>query len=253
MSASTYLANYGISVQQAHDFIFAHLDDPALIYNTAAQYGVTNEMLGEIVGGYNEDQVGAYFDSHGLASAQLDTAHPFLADDMGQLANLISLDTYGGILSVASLRQQVVSQTGATSYNAAFNPDQYEGAADGVFTSAELGVTHLGSLPASLETVESLFYGTVITALKAIDFDEGMALYNFFETYGDALDNGDEGAALQFVGLLMSVLEDSTSSPIFSDSDIAQAIVSAGVLMIQLIAHDPGAALFDGVLGGFGP
>ena len=72
MTTSEYLASLGITMQQAHDFIFAHLDDAALIYNTANQYDVTNAMLGEIVGGVTTQQVRDFFDSRGLNSAELE-------------------------------------------------------------------------------------------------------------------------------------------------------------------------------------
>ena len=72
MTTSEYLASLGITVQQAHDFIFAHLDDAVLIYNTADQYDVTNAMLSEIVGGVTTQQVRDFFDSRGLNSAALE-------------------------------------------------------------------------------------------------------------------------------------------------------------------------------------
>jgi hypothetical protein len=245
LSASTYLGNLGISVQDARTFIFSNLDNPALIFNTAAQYGVTNEMLGEIVGGYNADQVGAFFDSHGLASAQLDSAHPLLADDMAQLSGLFSLDNEGGMLSVAYLRQQVVAQTGLPDYQAAFDPNLYDGAADGVFTPAELGVSGLGTLPASIETIESLFFGTLITAFRSVDVDEAMDLLYFLEANGDALDSGNLAVEAQFLGLLVDVFVDLAAPAVFSDSDIVEFAVAAGVTLVQLVGIDPGWALFS--------
>jgi hypothetical protein len=252
VSASTYLDGYGISVQQAHDFIYANLDNPDLIYSTAAQFGVTNEMLGEIAGGYSDDQVRAFFDSHGFVGADLDSAHALLADDMMQLSSLISLNTYGGVLSVSSLRSQVVAQTGLASYEATFNPDVYEGSADGLFTAAELGVSHLGTLTASMDTLESLFYGTLITALKAIDMEEVMDLYSFIEANQDSLANGNEAVMIQFVGLMVSVFADVASEPVFADEDIFEVAVMAGTMMVELVAQTD-AALFDGLLAGFLP
>ena len=233
MSASTYLANYGISVQQAHDFIFAHLDDPALIHSAAAQYGVTNEMLGEIVGGYNADQVEAYFELHGLASAQLDSAHPLLADDMLQLSNLFTLNNYDGMLSVASLREQVIAQTGLASYEAAFDPNLYDGAADGVFTPAELGVSSLGTLAASMGTIESLFFGTLITAFRSVDMEEALDLFYF------------EGDDAQFLSLLVNVFADLAEPAFFPDSEIVEIVVMAGISLVQLVGIDPDWALFS--------
>jgi len=72
MTTSEYLASLGITIGQARDFIFAHLDNPALIYNTAVQYDVTNLMLSEIVGGVTTAQVRDFFDSRGFDSAALE-------------------------------------------------------------------------------------------------------------------------------------------------------------------------------------
>lgn len=48
MSAAEHLAQYGVSFQQARDFIHSNLNSPQVIYNVAAQYGVTFDMLGEL-------------------------------------------------------------------------------------------------------------------------------------------------------------------------------------------------------------
>jgi hypothetical protein len=249
VSASTYLGNLGISVQDARTFIMSHLDNPSLIFNTATQYGVTNEMLGEIVGGYSADQVESFFNSHGFNGDQLD-AHVLLADDMMQLSNLISLDTHTGALSVASLRSQVIAQTGASAYQAAFSPDLYGGAADGVFTSTELGV-NLGTLPATQDTMESLFYGTLINALTAIDTQEFTDLFNFIQTNGTALENGNLAVEDQFFALLVSVFSDVAATPMFAEAQIAETLVTAGTMLVQLIAHDPGMAMFDALGAAF--
>ncbi len=67
-----YLAQYGIAMQQAHDFVWSHLDDAQLILNVAAQYGVSTTMLGEIAGGYSAAEVRGFFAEHGLNGATLD-------------------------------------------------------------------------------------------------------------------------------------------------------------------------------------
>jgi len=230
-------------VQQARDFIFSHLDNPAVIYNAAAQYGITNEMLGEIVGGYNADQVEAFFDSHGFNGDQLD-AHELLADDMMQLSGLVSLNTFSGSLSTASLRDQVVAQTGLSAYQHAFSPDLYDGSADGTFTSTELGVP-LGPLPATMETVESLFYGTLIGARKSMDTQEFGEIYNFIQNNEAALENGDLAVEDQFFALIVSVFADTAENPVFSDSQIVETAVLAGTMLVQLIGQDGDMALFD--------
>jgi hypothetical protein len=76
MTTSEYLASLGITMQQAHDFIFAHLNEAALIYDTAVQYHVDSMMLSEIVGGVTQQQVRDFFDSHGLDSSVLEPPAP---------------------------------------------------------------------------------------------------------------------------------------------------------------------------------
>lgn len=72
MTTSEHLASLGVTVAQAREFVFAHLDDPALIYNTAVQYDVTTVMLSEIVGGVTTAQVRDFFDSRGFDSTALE-------------------------------------------------------------------------------------------------------------------------------------------------------------------------------------
>jgi hypothetical protein len=74
MTTSDYLAQYGVTMQQAHDFVFANLDAPDHILAVAAQYGVTTTMLGEIAGGYSSTDVRGFFSAHGLDASSLDGA-----------------------------------------------------------------------------------------------------------------------------------------------------------------------------------
>jgi hypothetical protein len=67
-----YLAQFGITMQEAHDFVWSHLDDARLILTVAAQYGVTTAMLGEIAGGYSAVEVHGFFSDHGLDATVLD-------------------------------------------------------------------------------------------------------------------------------------------------------------------------------------
>lgn len=48
MSAAVYLAQLGVSVAQAQQFISANLSSPQVIYDTCKAYGITNDMLGEL-------------------------------------------------------------------------------------------------------------------------------------------------------------------------------------------------------------
>ena len=67
MSAAEHLAQYGVSFQQARDFIHSNLNSPQVIYNVAAQYGVTFEMLGELYAdGVSDITVKNFFAAQGF-------------------------------------------------------------------------------------------------------------------------------------------------------------------------------------------
>ena len=69
--SSEYLEKYGISVEDARGFIMDHLGSPLTIFNAAKLYGVTNEMLGEIIG-VSTDAVKNFWGGFGLAYTELD-------------------------------------------------------------------------------------------------------------------------------------------------------------------------------------
>jgi len=70
-SAEFHLALLGVTIQQARDFIFSHVDEPEIIFNVASENNVTTSMLSEIVG-FPTSDISAYFTSFGLDAAELD-------------------------------------------------------------------------------------------------------------------------------------------------------------------------------------
>jgi len=68
MSAQQHLAQYGVSVQVAKDFIMSNLDSLGTIYNTCQQFGVNNDMIAEIldINGVDGQFVSSFFTSNGL-------------------------------------------------------------------------------------------------------------------------------------------------------------------------------------------
>lgn len=259
MSAATHLASYGVTIEQAHEFVMSHLGSPATIFNVARQFGVTNTMLGEIAGGYSAADVQAFFSAHGLDSSVLDgdgtpdgsSSAELLPDDLAALASLVALNTDTGTLSNAALRAQVVAETGEAAYLAAFDPLGYEGTADGTLSAADLGVSHLGDLPATVETVESLFYGTLINALRAIDIQEAQQMNSFVSANATALEQGDEGVLDSFIDLMVGVFSTPATPTLFDNATIATTVVTASTAFVQLVGQDDSPALFDGLLAGF--
>src|SRR4051812_22139565 len=107
VSLSEYLASLDLSVQQAQEFIFSHVENPVVILTIAVQYGVTLDMLGELVG-YSPDDVAAFFVSHDLDPTPLEGGVPgpgdaFVPPVLEPLANLWTLNAHTGDLSNASL------------------------------------------------------------------------------------------------------------------------------------------------------
>jgi uncharacterized delta-60 repeat protein len=175
----------------------------------------------------------------------------FLTEDMALLANLISLDTYIGDLSIAALRAQVIAHTGSDAYYAAFDPMNYEGSADGVFTPVELGIPSFENLPATVETIESLFYGTIIQACKAVDMEEAISINNFIIANQAGLEAGNQTIIDAYINLMVSVFSDAASPSIFPDPTIAEMTVTAGTMFVEMVGINSTPALFDGVLLGF--
>ncbi|HSH92275.1 MAG TPA: hypothetical protein VK996_19975 [Ramlibacter sp.] len=259
MTTAEYLAQFGVTMDQAYDFIVAHRDEPAFIFEVAHQSGITNEMLGDIVG-YSAADVRGYFNANGLDASQLDPAlelaHLF-PDDMGELAGLVALDPYqSGELSVAALRGRVIAATNSADYFETFDPANFYGAEDGFFTPDELGVSHLGTLPATTETLESLFYGTIIATLKSVDYGEAIQVAAFIGSNEAALEAGDEAATDEFIDLLVSVFSDPAASdfwnpasyPAIPSAEIAEAAAGAGISLVQLVGEANPANLFEGLL-----
>lgn len=72
MAARTHLDQYGVSMEEARNFIIAHLDNLQHILDVSLEYGVTNSMLAEIYGGVSSVDVVDYFTTHELDSTVLD-------------------------------------------------------------------------------------------------------------------------------------------------------------------------------------
>ena len=71
-----HLQSYGVSMQEAWEFVNFNLSNPTTIYETSKQYNVTNEMLADIVlvGGItaNSSDVKQWFFDRGIDSNDLD-------------------------------------------------------------------------------------------------------------------------------------------------------------------------------------
>lgn len=247
------------AAQYARDFLSDIMDDDASLDGSL---NLLQSILDEV------DRLSDDWDSsHGGGGG--DDGAELLPEDMAALASLVSLDNETGALSLATLRSEVINGatftifgqqlhvdgTGADAYNAAFDISRYADASDGTLTPEELGFSHLGTLTnVTSETLESLFYGTLIKAFKAIDVNELSEIQTFVTQNMAGLEAFDEGVMSAYIDMLVGVFEDPASQPIFDDTTIAYTAVFATSVYVQLVGQgDDNLALFDSLLTGFLP
>ena len=246
----SHLALLGITVEQANEFLLSHATEPWTIFNTAKQHGVTTLMLSEITG-FSTDIISGYFASYGIDATELNSnsmnpdddssagKRDLLSPDMVSLANVISFNENTGVLSTAALRESITSFIGLEVYNSRFEPNNFKGSEDGVFTPEELGgITHLGNIPATRENLESLFYGTAINAYRNFSFEEfaDLSLNN----------NGDPNETRE---LEIAAYSSSTNNPLISnDTDLAFQVQNVGISGWVSVDGNDVPPFFDGIL-----
>jgi|CXWL01.1.fsa_nt_gi hypothetical protein len=206
MSAESHLASLGVTMQQAHDFIFSHVNEPTTIFDVAKQYDITTAMLNEITG-YSTNDISAYFANYGLNTADLDSVD-LSGSTSATLVKYLAFNDSTGILSTAALRTS----------SGTFNPDRFPSASDGIFTPGELGTTRLGYVAATADNIESLFFGTWIHSLKAMDQSEMFEIGKIFDFVENDPDSPDLPA------LMDNVFSDPASNPLLSDLEIAESM-----------------------------
>jgi hypothetical protein len=202
--------------------------------------------------------VEAFFNSYGLRGADLreatstaSSALAFMPSDMSELAPLVTFDNATGILSTASLRAAVMAKTGESAYKAAFNPSAYSGAEDGYFTASEIGVNGFSTFSATQENVESIFYGTMVNCLKAIDFTEINEIMGFIQNNGAALASGSTATIEKFLDVMIDIFKDSTTQPVIPDNQMVEYIVASTSGLVGIMGLNQTSSLFEGGLMGF--
>jgi hypothetical protein len=259
MNASSYLAKFGVTVQQAQDFIMANMATPINIYNAALQYKIDSKMLAEIVApnfpGVTSRGVENFFNSVGLKGMELNPLEiesndgAVLWQGLNELSPLYSFNNNTGMLSTASLRSSVSSKVGTATYNRIFDVKLLPGAADGVLSTTDLGFSHLGEIKATTANYESLFYGTLINAVRNISESEVIAFDDFLNANAAALDADDRSLVPQIKTIISDMVRDpvSANDPAYmTDAEIAMGFrdvlldevsVIGTVNQLNLFAH----------------
>ena len=82
-AAESHLSSYGVTMTQAKDFIMNNIADLTLIYNTCKTYGVTHDMIAEILQttfpGLDGTTVANYFATNGINSTDLGGSAPTIS------------------------------------------------------------------------------------------------------------------------------------------------------------------------------
>jgi hypothetical protein len=238
ITAALQLASFGFSMADAHTWVFAHLDNPALIEQVAGQYGITNGMLAEIAGNdITQQQVVQFFASQGINSASLDANETRLAlapNAMTALPSLLSLNDNEGSLATEALRAEVQAKTGKLQYWELFSPNRLAGAQDGVLSPLELGTSALGTLKATPQTIESLFYGTMIKMLGFVDGGELADIQALAAKSATEIETGDKAAVAAYELLVNTALQDAAAKPLDGQT-IHGVLVDAAVDAIDLV------------------
>lgn len=230
MSAATHLAKFGVTVEQAYDFIIANVDQPEIIFDTAEEFAVTTAMLSEITQ-FSTAVISNYFASFNLDTGKLDETHILINSDPDALSSLVTLNTRTGILSNESLRgfvQQALNDP--SQYDTVFGPQFPFQDDDGIYDAEELGVTTLNNIPATTASIESLFYGSLIKMFSALDASELTPIVSFPVTERRQSDD--------FQAFVLEAFKDIPAIVPWPDDVMVRLVVNEAVILINELVED---------------
>lgn len=223
ISAEAHLAKLGYSIKQANDFINANVGQAEIIFAAARENGVTTNMLNEI-SGHSTTVIREYFDAAGLNNKEVDYTSLLVNSDLGSLERLISFNERDGILSNSSLSDTVRSEINMPlNYDFTFVEYADFELNDGKYDAEELGVGHLVNVSATNESIESLFYGSIINIFSALDETE-LDQINTFPR------NDDQE---EFQLLILDSLSESPTLIAWSEEELVDLVTSEAVNIID--------------------
>lgn len=240
MSAESHLAKFGVTVPQALNFLIANVEQPETIFNVASQYAITTQMLSEITN-LSPDIVSNYFAASGLDSSELDDTSILVNVDLGAFKQFVSfnkndaayaddVNKISEVLSTESLRgfvQPLLNDP--SSYDSIFGPQFSFQANDGIYDVEELGADLGVAVPATNESIESLFYGSLISMFSAFDQSELAPIVEF--PVGDR--NSEDFKT--FVSEALSNVPETVPWP---DDVMVKLVVNESVILINELAED---------------
>lgn len=230
------LKYYGITSEQAMDFIMANVNHPEVIYNGAMGLGITTQHLSDITG-YSTDDIKNYFESSGLDTYTLDEVRILFNSNLGDLNYLVGFNDLTGALSTASLAEQVKASVDSSYYHDYFFTAAWDYQhADGIYSPDELGTSKVGSIPDTNESIESLFYGALINQYIALDSLEIDQITNFKLT---------EANFNEYQVMLHDALVDVPSTPFWTDNALAELVYKDAINIINGYDESPFIGILD--------
>lgn len=260
-TAQSIVQKFNLTTAQVGEWLHAnYYSNPANVQEIAKLAGLDSIMLSELlsphISGITPDAINQYLQQQipPTPSPIPHPTRPVMSDDAAaQIAALVGPNQNHGILSTDYLRSQILQQgIGQEQYNRLYDPSQYIGHEDGVFTPQELGFDHLGNLSATSQTLESLFYGTLINTLRAIDHREAAQLDRFVEKNYNQLIPGTDTFE-EFIAMTLNMFSTPATQPFLNDHDISESIVESASMVIDLMGLHGDMALMDGIFGGMLP
>lgn len=258
MNVTQHLAQHGVSFQEARDFVYANLNNPAHIFDVALTFGVTSSMLAELYGqGVNATVVEQFFDSQGLDGARLSATVSNSWDhvDLDQLdwtsiensfmklsVLLRPLETTGP-LSAENLTASILKQVSQHSFDSYMDPRSMDENGDGIVTAAEAEVPGMPSFLATVGNIAAHEFGFLVRALTALDAHEKRALEGLINQGPGATLQQTQAAVQNYMDTMVQALLTPTSEPYYNNNEVANIIVTGIVSTIRDGGHSGEALL----------
>lgn len=261
MNVTQHLAQHGVSFQEARDFVYANLNNPAHIFDVALTFGVTSSMLAELYGqGVNATVVEQFFDSQGLDGARLSATasnswdHVDLAkldwtdieNSFMKLSVLFRPLETSGPLSAKDLTAGILKQVTQQSFDNHMNPLFWDHDDDGIVTAEEAEAPGMPSFLATVDNVAAHELGFLVRGFTALDADEKRTLEGLISQGPGATLQQTQAVVQNYMDTLVQALLTPTSEPYYNNSEVANIIVTG---MVSTIRDDgfSGAVLLSAV------
>jgi hypothetical protein len=261
MTTRAKLASLGVTMTQAHDFIMANLGSPATIYQVAVQFKINSQMLADIVSidfpGLSAGAVEAFFAGQGFSASDLRSPNyggssnlQLMPGEFSAMSTLVRPNERTGDLSNEAIRAKVAAKTGLDTYKLAFAPFNFKGNEDGVLSGQDLGVSGLANITnPTWEKMESLWMGTALNMLEAIDVSEMERIDAFTTANETLLDKDDEPTLAQLRTMVIDMFNTPAENPDLTRAEMVDTIVSANQNIVQLIGLNNESHLLYAFIG----